>query len=284
VNRNKRNLEYLKPQVSKIHIFIFSVSVVRGLVSLLHGCQVTFTTNNLAEIEELLDLLGIALSDRVDNLELLLRTRRSRKRRLNNDEDDVVITFDKKNIKKAKISDLIKVGVREVSPKDLELKKRRVNYHTKTYTDWSKVAADRVVVKEEPVDDIRTPIPIIKRVTYEKKSESPEVKEKLDSKDGLEVGGYATPYRLRNRSGSGSLMDESELVVDLSYKRKRRSSGKSDVSKSSNSSQSVAKETDVHNSYKSEMTVSEQVVSETPLVIEESVEYTMDKQIVIDQE
>ena len=32
------------------------------------------------------------------------------------------------------------------------------------------------------------------------------------------------------------------------------------------------------------MTVSEQVVSETPLVIEESVEYTIDKQIVIDQE
>jgi len=266
----------------------FSVSVVRGLVSLLHGCQVAFTTYNLAEVEELLDLLGIALSDTVDNLELLLRTRRSRKRKLNNDEDDVVITFDKKNIKKAKLSDLIKVGVREVSPKDLELKKRRVNYHTKTYTDWSKVAADRVVVKEEPVDEIRTPIPIIKRVTYEKKNDlsikSPDVREKLDSTGAPEVG-YASQPRLRNRSGSGSLMDESELVVDLSCKRKRR---KSDISKSSNSSQPVVKETDVTNSFKSEMPVSEQVESktpcETPLVSEESVEYMIDKQIDLDQE
>jgi len=99
----------------------FSVSVVRGLLSLLHGSQVNFITNNLIEMEELLDLLGIGLSESFRHLNLLLRARR--KRKMSSDEEDVVITFDKKQNKSSNIGSLIRVGVRE-SPRNLLLKKK----------------------------------------------------------------------------------------------------------------------------------------------------------------
>jgi len=286
----------------------FSVSVVRGLVSLLHGSQLPFSTTKLTELEELLDLLGISLSNRFCHLDQLLRARRSRKRKLNDDEDDVVITFDEKNIKKPKISDLIRVGEREVSPKDLELKKRRVNYHTKSYTDWSKVATDKIVIKEEPIDEA-TPIPIIQRVTYEKnvdisyqnsfdliekcankESCNPETKDKNQE---LQTEMREVPYRLRSRSGS--LEEENELVVDLSYKRRRRSSGKSDISKSSDINSSLIKENDdlkhfhVNHFEKENPTVqSDQklgdAICEGSLGIGEKSEYVIDSEIDIGQE
>eukprot|EP00092_Neocalanus_flemingeri_P003427 GFUD01003671.1.p1 GENE.GFUD01003671.1~~GFUD01003671.1.p1 ORF type:complete len:1771 (+),score=462.40 GFUD01003671.1:44-5356(+) len=292
----------------------FSVSVVRGLISLLHGSQVAFTTNKLAETEELLDLLEISLSDGFCQLDQLLKARRSRKRKLNDDEDDVVITFDKKNIKKANISDLIRVGEREVSPKDLELKKRRINYHTKSYTDWSKVAADKVVIKEEPVDEV-TPIPIIQRVTYAKNLDFSDIvtvnidqydshkescipKEFTDMKfksHDLQLKGREAPYRLRNRSGSGSLIEESELVVDLSYKRRRRSSGKSDVSKSSDNNISLVKANDDHTNSQinhlenEKLNVQsdkepENILSGDSFAIDEKVEYVIGSGINLDQE
>jgi len=216
----------------------------------------------------LLDLLGINLSDRFGHLDLVMRTRRSRKRKMNNDEDDVVITFDRKNIKKSSsIGNLIRVGVREDSPKYLGTKKRRVDYHTKTYTDWSKVAAEKVVIKEEPFDDTcpKTPIPIIKKVTYEKKTnqyvEISNVENKVNQ---------GPPYRLRNRSGSGSLADETELAVDLSYKRKVKPSSKNVVS-------DFAEEDELMNE-------SKLVISETSHVVEEKVDIMVENQIVIDQE
>ena len=141
--------------------------MVEGLVSLLHGSETYFASSDMGEVEELLDILGIRLSGSFAHLDLFSKARR--KRKINTDEDDVVITFDKKESKKAgsNIGTLVRLGVRD-SP--LRPKKRRVDYHTKNYTDWSKVATEKIVIKEEPVEDV-TPIPIIKRVSYEKKND-----------------------------------------------------------------------------------------------------------------
>ena len=177
--------------------------MVRGLVSLLHGSENNFTSNDMGELEELLELLGIRLSDSFSHLDLILRARG--KRKINNEEDDVVITFDKKESRKvgSNIGTLIRLGVRE-SP--LRPKKRRVDYHTKNYTDWSKVAAEKVVIKEEPVDDV-TPIPIIQRVTYDKKTEM----EPIITDPMVEEASRT------NCSGSDTAL--TDTAVDLSFKK-----------------------------------------------------------------
>ena len=53
--------------------------MVEGLISLLHGSETYFASSDLGELEELLDILGIGLSDSVGHLDLLLRARRKRK-------------------------------------------------------------------------------------------------------------------------------------------------------------------------------------------------------------
>merc|ERR1719357_1467825 len=142
----------------------FSVSTVRGLVKLLHGVQQRFFFDDLNEIEELLDILGIALSNRFENINRLLVLREKRKKKFKVD-DDVIITFEKHN---GSNKNCICNKARRDVLNSQGFKRRRTDYHTKPYTDWSKVAVQGLVIKDEPLEEI-TSSPVFQRVTYDKK-------------------------------------------------------------------------------------------------------------------
>ncbi|XP_023324966.1 uncharacterized protein LOC111698769 isoform X2 [Eurytemora carolleeae] len=136
----------------------FRVSVVRGVVRLLHGCPEVFYTLQNQETKEFIRILGIEL--RGDNVTEFTNF----KKRKFEEDDDVIITFDeKKEYKTGRIQT-----------------KLRTPYHTRRYTDWGNRSPRRQ--SEEKNSDFT-----FVRVNYEKAEIKTEIEEEPETNLEIDI-------------------------------------------------------------------------------------------------